>query len=417
VQQVWHDIKVYENHAFIVSESERHGMSVFDLTKLRGLGASDGTVMFEPDAVYELTSAAHKLEINTETGFAYIVGGNAGLVAPDHCLSGLHMVNIQDPKNPEFAGCYSAQGGPGTAARVTGEPLVMDNSPAAYVHDTTCVVYDGPDTEHHGKEICFNSAEDSIVIADVTDKHAPVTLGTVTYEHIAYAHQGSLTADQKFLLVNEELDEIAEEGEGDDVPTTRTMVLNVGDLDAPTLQYIHKHETTAIDHNNYVHEGFAYQSNYSAGLRVLDVTAVETGLSEVAFFDTYPFHTAPTFDGTWSNYPFFESGTIAVSGREEGLFLVKRSDLDSGEEEQALPLEAACANCPVEIRAGESGTADVAVSNAGDGASVAIGDDVPDGWTVTATDVEGASGTSVVTIDVPKRPCRQLHLHGDRDVR
>jgi choice-of-anchor B domain-containing protein len=398
VQQVWHDIKVYDNHAFIVSESERHGMSVFDLTRLRGLGASDGSVTFEPDTVYELTSAAHNLEINTATGFAYIVGGNTGLVGPDQCLSGLHMVNIQDPKNPEFAGCYSAEGGPGTAARVTRQPLVMDNSPAAYVHDTTCVVYNGPDTEHHGKEICFNSAEDSIVIADVTNKRAPVTLGTVTYEHIAYAHQGSLTADQGFLLVNDELDEIAEKGEGDDVPTTRTIVLNVADLDNPALQYIHKHETESIDHNNYVHEGFAYQSNYSAGLRVLDVGAVESQLTEVGFFDTYPFHTDATFDGTWSNYPFFESGTIAISGREEGLFLVKRSDL--AEEEPAVTVT--CENCPVEIRPGQTGTAELAVAN-GDGEAVTFGDDVPAGWTVTAepSRVSGDSAQVDVTIDVP----------------
>ena len=401
VQQVWHDIKVYDNHAFIVSESERHGMSVFDLTRLRDLGASDGSVMFEPDTVYELTSAAHNLEINTETGFAYIVGGNAGLVAPDQCLSGLHMVDIQDPKTPAFAGCYSAEGGPGTAARTVGSP-VQENSPAAYVHDTTCVVYDGPDTEHAGKEICFNSAEDKIVIADVTNKLAPVTLGTVTYENIAYAHQGSLTADQRFLLVNDELDEIAEEGEGDDVPTTRTMVLNVADLDEPVVQYIHAHETTAIDHNNYVHEGFVYQSNYSAGLRVLDVANVDSSLTEVAFFDTYPSHTDPTFDGTWSNYPFFASGTIAVSGREEGLFLLKRSDLG---EDDAASVTVTCENCPLEVRPRHSGTAQLAVTNAGDGADVTFGDDVPAGWTVSADPVRvsGDSAQVAVTVDVPAR--------------
>jgi hypothetical protein len=158
VPQVWHDIKVFQDHAFIVSESEAHGMAVFDLTRLRGLGASEELRQFTRDATYELATAAHNLEINTETGFAYIVGGNAGIVAPDQCLSGLHMVDINDPKNPSFAGCYLAEGGPGTAARVIGEPATSV-SPAAYVHDTTCVVYNGPDSDHVGKEVCFNSAE------------------------------------------------------------------------------------------------------------------------------------------------------------------------------------------------------------------------------------------------------------------
>jgi hypothetical protein len=50
----------------------------------------------------------------------------------------------------------------------------------------------------------------------------------------------------------------------------------------------------------------------------------------VAFFDTYPFSDDPTFDGTWSNYPYFESGTIAVSGIGEGLFLLRLADAGDG---------------------------------------------------------------------------------------
>jgi hypothetical protein len=260
------------------------------------------------------------------------------------------------------------------------------------------VVYNGPDAEHVGQEVCFNSAEDGVVIADVTNKLVPVTLGSTAYEGIAYAHQGSLTADHKYLLVNDELDETT------NGTNTRTIVLNVSDLENPVVQYIHEHETTAIDHNNYVHEGFAYQSNYAAGLRVLDVGDVENSLSEVAFFDTYPAHSDATFDGTWSNYPFFESGTIAVSGREEGLFLVKRSDLgDDGQ--QLEPTTVECKNCPVEIRPGQTGTADVVVSNAGaDGQPVTF-EDVPAGWTVTAEPGEAAGDHTdvVVTIEVPAR--------------
>ena len=32
----WRDIKVYKNHAYIVSEAAGHGIQVFDLTRLRG---------------------------------------------------------------------------------------------------------------------------------------------------------------------------------------------------------------------------------------------------------------------------------------------------------------------------------------------------------------------------------------------
>ena len=34
----------------------------------------------------------------------------------------------------------------------------------------------------------------------------------------------------------------------------------------------------------------------------------------------------PGFAGSWSNYPFFESGTIVVSSIKEGLFLLKKRE-------------------------------------------------------------------------------------------
>jgi hypothetical protein len=317
LHEIWHDIKVYENHAFIVSESEPHGMTVFDLTRLRGVTDAPE---WDADAFYPLTSAAHNVVINEDTGYAYIVGGNAGLVVPDVCLSGLHMVDIREPKNPTFAGCYAEEGGPGTLARTVGSPA-EELSPAAYVHDAQCVVYDGPDERYTGRELCFNAAEDKVVIADVTDKLNPVTVGMTDYDNVVYAHQGWLTEDQAYLLVNDELDEMTHD------TNTRTVVLDVTDLENPTVHLEHFHDTRSIDHNNYVKGRLVYQSNYTSGLRVLDVSHLgdpdDPRLEPTAFFDTYPWSGDPTFDGTWSNYPYFESGTIAVSGIDEGLFLLR----------------------------------------------------------------------------------------------
>jgi len=321
LQEIWHDIKVFQDHAFIVSESMPHGMTVLDLTTLRGV--SDGRELTET-ARYDGVMSAHNVAINEETGFAYIVGGNAALVAPDPCLSGLHIVDINDPANPTPAGCHPLDGGPGTAARTAGLPVG-----AAYVHDTQCVIYQGPDADHQGREICFNAAEDKVAIVDVTDKPLGIrTIATIDYDGVAYAHQGWLTEDQRYLLTNDELDEQADPGS-----RTRTMVLDVSDLDAPVVHDYHLHETVSIDHNNYVHEGLVYQSNYTSGLRVLDVSTLDDPddprLDPKAFFDVYPYDDAdpqPVFEGTWSNYPYFESGTIAVTGINEGLFLLRLSD-------------------------------------------------------------------------------------------
>ncbi|MEX0836260.1 MAG: choice-of-anchor B family protein, partial [Nitriliruptor sp.] len=403
--ETWHDIKVYDDHAFIVSESQGHGMTIFDLTRLRDV--RDGDREGDPwdnDAVYRLATAAHNLEINTETGFAYIVGGNAGIAVPDQCLSGLHMVDINEPKNPTFAGCYLFEGGPGTAARVVGPP-VTEVSPAAYVHDAQCVIYRGPDEEHHGKEICLNAAEDKIVIVDVTNKLAPVTLGVTDYEHVAYAHQNWLDEDQEFLFVNDELDEQTH----DEVTTSRTVVLDVRDLDNPKPHHYYEHEyTESITHNNYVVGDHLYQSNYSSGLRVADISGIADGhMEEVGFFDTYPTNDDTNFDGTWSNYPFFESGTIAVSGRAEGLFLLRLTEETTVEERG---VDIACVDCPVEIRSGERGTAAMTVTNTGNVGDtyVVTVDGLPDGWTATAdpdtvaVDAGATEGVDV-TIDVPRK--------------
>jgi len=67
-----------------------------------------------------------------------------------------------------------------------------------------------------------------------------------------------------------------------------------------------------------------YESNYTSGLRILDISDIaNANLAQLAFFDTYPTNDDAVFEGTWSNYPFFPSGVIAVSDITNGLFLLK----------------------------------------------------------------------------------------------
>jgi choice-of-anchor B domain-containing protein len=216
------------------------------------------------------------------------------------------MVNIQSPAQPTFAGCFAD---PSTGRTGTG-----------YTHDAQCVVYDGPDTEHQGKEICIGANETAISIADVTDKENPVALSTGSYPDHAYVHQGWLTEDHRYFFQNDELDEI-----NGTVDSTRTLIWDVSDLDDPQLVREFFLGNPASDHNLYVKGDVMYQSNYVSGLRVLDVSDPANPV-EVGYFDTEPFgKDAAGFAGTWSNYPFFDSGVIAVSSMQEGLFLLRKS--------------------------------------------------------------------------------------------
>ena len=301
----WRDIKVYDNHAFIVSEANGHGVQVFDLTQLRDVDASEAPVEFEQTAHYDDVSAAHNIVINEETGFAYSVGSNGG---GETCGGGLHMIDIRNPAEPTFAGCFSD---PNTGNTGTG-----------YSHDAQCVVYSGPDADYRGREICIGSNENAISIADVTDKDNPIAISTATYPTVGYAHQGWLTEDQRYFYMNDEGDESNPEF---GLTATRTLIWDVSDLEDPVLAKEHMGETFTIDHNLYIKENLMYQSNYVSGLRILDISDPENPV-EVGFFDTVPHDESVVFDGSWSNYPFFESGTIVVTSGQEGVFFLQKRE-------------------------------------------------------------------------------------------
>src|SRR5690606_37273073 len=61
---------------------------------------------------------------------------------------------------------------------------------------------------------------------------------------------------------------------------------------------------------------------------ILDAADPEN-LVEVGFFDSQPLSDQPVYDGTWSNYPWFESGVIPFSDMDGGVFFV-RHHLEEG---------------------------------------------------------------------------------------
>ena len=295
----WRDMKVYSDHVFVVSDNAPgHGVQVFDLTRLREY-AGEPLALTE-DALYGEVGSVHNIVINEETGFAYAVGSSGG---GESCGGGLHMIDIRDPKNPTFAGCF--------ADERTGR------SGTGYAHDAQCVIYRGPDEEHRGKEICFGSNETALSISDVTDKENPIALSMAEYPNVGYTHQGWLTEDQAWFYMNDETDET-----GGLVSNTRTLIYDVADLDDPILVKEHFSENTSSDHNLYIVGDLMYQSNYNSGLRVFDIADRENP-RPVGFFDTVPGEDSPSMNGSWSNYPFFKSGIVVVTSGGEGFFVVK----------------------------------------------------------------------------------------------
>lgn len=309
---IWRDVKVFRDHAFVVAGgTEGHGMQVFDLTQLRGATEPRD---FTPTAVYAGVGSAINVAINAETGFAYLTGSTGG----ETCGGGLHMVDIRNPVDPVFAGCFSD---PETGRRSTGTS-----------HDTQCIVYGGPDADYRGREICVSANETAVSVADVTDKDDPVAIAHASYPAVGYAHQGWLTDDHRHYYMGDELDEATDQVDGQ-----RTLIWDVTDLDEPILLAEHIGPNDDPEHNLYVRGDRVFLALKRSGLRVLDISERDRPV-EVGFFDTTPADTmaadatppgvrtlsdAARFDGAWSVYSFFESGNVLVSSRSGGLFVVR----------------------------------------------------------------------------------------------
>lgn len=290
VSSLWRDIKVYNNYAFIVSEASGHGMQVFDLTRLRGVTTPQ---TFTPDTRYAGFGNCHNIAINEATGYAYCIGSNTYSGGP-------HVVNIQNPLSPTFSFGYSTQN---------------------YCHDAQIVIYDGPDTQHTGKEIFFGANETKVVIMDVTNKSNPILLSTFTYQNTAYTHQGWLTPNKKYWILGDEIDET------NFGFNTKSIIIDLTDLDNPVLKGNYFGTTPAIDHNGYTLGNHFYLANYRAGLRIMNISNIDSSntMSEVGYFDTFPTSNSADYNGAWSIYPYFPSGNIIISDIDRGLFVVKRS--------------------------------------------------------------------------------------------
>ncbi len=341
---IWRDMKVVNDHAFIVSE-RGGGVQVVDLNALAanplgptGIVEPVTTYKGLPSGVYHL-DGFHNIVANDETDTIYLVGVDS------HNQGGMIFLDVADPAKPTIAGRFSH---------------------GLTIHDAQCTIYRGPDADYNGNyagpdmdgdadngsqaELCFTFDEDEINIVDVSDKKNPTVVNTIDYTALNgagtpgadnavtgfYAHQGWLTQHHDFLIFNDELDELNTRV-GALTGGTTTYWVELADLDAKDddgrfngapVQH-HKHDTLATDHNLYVKGDLIFEANYTAGLRVLRYPeeGLRNGeLTEVGFFDVDPGVDSAGFAGAWNVYPFFESGTILVSSLDEGLYTLRFND-------------------------------------------------------------------------------------------
>ena len=293
VNQPWRDMAFYDEHAYIVSDGAGVGLQIADLTDIDN---DLVTLVNTTDLGMGFTNA-HNVHVNLDSGFLY-------LVIPD-LNSGLGITAVDlniDPADPFVVGFWT------------------DTDRSVRCHDLQVVSYtSGPNA---GKEIAFCFAEnDGIRIVDVTNKAAMFRLSKLVYPTTDYTHQGWLTEDRKFLLVGDEGDELHDPN----VTSTTTYVVDVSDLAAPQLTTTFSNGLASIDHNLMVTGDFAFEANYSSGLRIFSICDVDN-IHETGFFDSYPADDAASFNGAWGVSSALPSGTVIVSDRSAGLLVLDVAD-------------------------------------------------------------------------------------------
>jgi choice-of-anchor B domain-containing protein len=309
---LWREVKAYQffdanigrhrAYAYATTEAPGGGLQIIDLTNLPASVTLANTLTeFSTSHTLYISNVdyATNAALPGATPYLFIAGAN---------LAG-GAFRIYDLANPT-------------------QPTLVTAPPAGtgYMHDSTSMlITDNRTTQcanaHNPCQVLVDFNENTVDLWDVTDKAAPVRLSSTTYPTAAYVHSGWPTADNRFIVVHDELDELRRG------LNTHIYTLDIADLRAPGIVTSYTGGVTATDHNGYTIGDRYYVSHYKRGLVIFDITNPRA-LTEVGSFDTYlsPSANSAGTDGAWGVYPFLPSGTLLVSDIENGMFLLRKNE-------------------------------------------------------------------------------------------
>lgn len=278
----WSDIKTYRHYAYVGNETGGY-IQVLDLGDIDNHNVAVVGTGGPPQT--------HNLAMDETSGYLYTCGSrnvSSGLIAMDV---------FTDPTAPLIVGSFRGN----------------------YIHDAEFVTHETG--QYAGRQICYGAAAgDGVVIIDVTDKKNMFKTAERSYTGVDYAHQCWLSPNRQFLYLNDEGDELSGRAS-----TTRTLIFDVSNINNPVYVTDFSTGLRATDHNLYMRDTFIFEANYRSGLHIFDA-ANPIAPRHIGFFDTYPANDNAGYQGAWSVYPFFPSGTVIVSDIQRGLFILDPSE-------------------------------------------------------------------------------------------
>lgn len=270
----WRELKTWQHYAYITNEVDE-GVLIIDL---QNLPAAVDTVHFTYNGGIK---SAHTVWVD-EFGYLYIMGyRNYAATIPTN-QSGVLMFDLNpNPMQPVFVGEYNAN----------------------YVHDAfvrnnimyTAEVYAG-----------------QFAVVDVSDKQNPILLATQTTTS-AFTHNVWLSDNSQYAFVADEKN---------DAFLTAYNITNLSDI-KETDRYKAAIGTAAMPHNVHVKNDFVVMSYYVEGMKIIDAHEPDA-LIETEFYDTSPYSGMGSA-GCWGVYPYFASGILLGSDRQEGMFITRPS--------------------------------------------------------------------------------------------
>ena len=260
----WRDLKTWGTRAYVTTEATDQ-LLIVDLS---GLPATINSSITNLSIGF---SSAHNIFID-ENGVGYLFGSNLG-------AGGAVMIDIAgNPTNPTHLGNYSTY----------------------YIHDGFArndVLWGSHIYAGHFGAI------------DVSNKSAPAVMATQTTDKV-FTHACWLSTDNQTLFTVDERS---------DAPVEAWDVSNLANIQRRDTYKAHA-GTSVTPHNVFVRGDFVILSYYTAGVVILDAT-YPYNLIQVGNYDTSP-ATGSGFSGCWGTYPFFASGTLLATDRQEGLFVL-----------------------------------------------------------------------------------------------
>ncbi len=295
VSITWRDLKTWDNYAYVINESASGGgLLIIDLANLTTNPATSNITTYNTALGVGYTDS-HNIFID-ENGVGYLFGATCSSNPPGQTTNrGTLFIDIaSNPTNPTYLGMYP-QNIIGTNETYIHDGFVRgDTMWASHIYGGTFGVIDVSN-----KAATFSTSNGTIMALQPTPGD--------------FTHACWVTDDGKTLVAVDEV------GGNSGLGINSYDVSNLNNI--IHLDNIQSFPGTNVTpHNVFIKGDFVVTSYYTSGVVITDISD-PSNMVIVENYDTSP-NSGGGFSGCWGVYPYFPSGKIVASDRQQGLFVL-----------------------------------------------------------------------------------------------